>query len=883
MFWRRKSRDEELDREIRSHLDLEADEQQESGLSPEEARYAAKRALGNETQIKESVRAIWQWTGYEHIAHDFRYAVRLLLKTPVVTSVAVLSLALGIGANTAIFGAINALMLRNLPVRNPEQLVSIGTLNPRHLGDAQGVSLAMFRAIQKHNGVFSDVFIWSGGGIDNFEVNGVKYPGTLGIVSGDYFSALGVHALLGRVFTRKDAPLDGRPSSQVAVISYGCWQHRFAGDPHVLGKTIHVDGTPLTIVGVSPQGFTGLDIDTEPEATIPIGYKGEQMDYRVLHDFIMYGAFARLKPGVSISQARAKLQVLWPGILKSTVPRSFGGAQRAKFFALRPDVQAAAYGNSYLRKELEKPLQVLMALVGAVLLIACVNLANLLLARAGSRRHEFGVRAVLGAGRWPLMRMLLVDALLLSCTGAALGLSISDWTARYLLRIFWTGYVPLAIDASPDVHVLLFTAGLAIFTGMLFGIVPAWQMSRSDPTRALSQSARTTGGRTGRFSRTLISLQVMLSLLLLIGAALFVRSLENLQNVKLGYNRNHVLLMLLYPQGGRARIANRPTYFHELTSRLSQLPGVVSVSYERVGPESGFAVFQVPVSTNAAGPAISAVEEWAGPGFFHTMGMRLIAGRGFTWRDDDESPRVAIISENLAQALFPNENPIGRSIDVQGEPEHEILKIAGVVNNASLWKIGANPPPAIYHALLQQPGFNLCNALVRTASDPSGMERAAERVVSSLGHQYSLRTETLKQLTDQRLVNQRMIALLASGFSLLALLLAAIGLYGVMSYAVTRRTAEIGIRMALGAMRADVLRMILGEVLLLILIGIAVALPIAFACNKLISGMLFGVSATDPAVVLISCSILTAVAAFAGFLPARRASRVDPMIALRYE
>lgn len=613
MFWRKRtSRDDDLDREIRGHLELEAEEQRERGLSPEDARYAAKRALGNATQIKESVRATWGWSCCEHAAQDIRYSFRLLLKTPVLTGVAILSLALGIGANTAIFSVTNALMLRSLPVRNPQQIVRIGAVNPDSPNPNETISLTMFRELRKRATVFSDVFAWLGGGLGNIEANGVRFAGRADAVSADYFGALGVHPVLGRLLNHEDAPLDGRPSAQVAVISYRCWQHRYGGDPHVLGKTIRVDNVPLTIVGVSPPDFTSLEIEIEPDAIVPIGFTHDQLK---IPAGLRWFVFGRLRPNIDISQARAQLQVLWPKILKATVPISFHGVQRSRFFALQPDIQPFARGFAFLRHKLNKPLEILMALVGAVLLIACLNLANLLLARASSRRHELAVRAAMGAGRWPLMRMLLTEAMLLSCTGAAIGLWMAPWTARYLLRNFWTGFSPLALDPSLDVRVLLFTAALAIFTGALFGIVPAWQMSRADPANSLSQSARTTGGRTGHFSRALIAVQVSLSLVLLIGAALFVRSLQNLQNVNLGYRRDHLLILDLFQQPGRQNPANPAVYYHELATRLSQLPGVQSASYLDVGLATG-REFREAVSARDTGAVANAVKEAAGPRLF---------------------------------------------------------------------------------------------------------------------------------------------------------------------------------------------------------------------------------------------------------------------------
>lgn len=800
-------------------------------------------------------------------AADLRYALRLLLKTPAVTLVAVLSLALGIGANTAIFGVINALLLRSLPVEDPARLVKIGALDPDHPDQAGGLSLAMFREIQAHAPAFSSVFAWLGGGVSNIEANGVRYAGSIDTISGDYFATLGVRPALGRVLTSDD--------KQAAVISYGCWQHRYAGDPNVIGKIIRVDDRPLTIVGVTPADFGGLIVDIAADATVPVGYEGQELKYR---ESLWYDVIARLKPGVSIGQARAQTQVLWPGILKATAPDSFQGARRSAFFKLRSDLQPAARGNSYMRRRLEKPLEILMALVGAVLLIACVNLANLLLARAATRRHEFAMRVALGAPRWQLVRMLLTEALLLSVTGAAFGLLMARWTARYLLASFWSGFVPLFIDPSPDMRVLAFTALLAMVTGVLFGMVPAWRMSRSDPAGTLRQTSRTSGGHMGRFSSALVTAQVALSLVLLLGATLFVRSLRNLETGDLGYRRDHTLLMQLFPQAGHEKISNRTLYYHELTTRLSEVPGVASVSYLHMGPAYGYE-YKATVSGGAA--VVNAVQEWAGPMAFQTMGMHLIAGREFDWRDDEHAPRVAVISESLARVLFSSQNPIGRTIDVGTGPEHKGLTIVGVVNSASLWKLDNREPLAVYHALMQEPSYNGSHVVLRTVNAPQAVAHAAEHTLESLGYHYSLKTSTLEQRTADTLASERMIALLASGFGVLALVLAAVGLYGILSYAVTRRTPEIGVRMALGAKRADVLRMIFGEVLWVVAIGIAIALPVAFACGKLVARMLFGVSVMDPAAIVIAASTLGAVAAIAGFLPARRASRVDPMVALR--
>lgn len=363
---------------------------------------------------------------------------------------------------------------------------------------------------------------------------------------------------------------------------------------------------------------------------------------------------------------------------------------------------------------------------------------------------------------------------------------------------------------------------------------------------------------------------------------MFVRSLQNLRTVDLGYRRDHLLIMQLFSQPGREKIANRAQYYRELVTRMSQIPGIESASYLHMGPASWYE-FKEPASAGSGTAIVNAVEEWAGPGLFHMIGMHVLAGREFNWRDDERAPRLAVISESLARALFGDRNPIGRAIDVGSEPQHKGLTIIGVVNSASLWKFDSREPLAVYYTLMQEPSYHEPRAIIRTVADPETVARTAERTLESLGHHYSLRTETIEQRTADTLVLERMIAMLASGFSVLALVLAAVGLYGVMSYAVTRRTAEIGVRMALGAVRADVLRLILGEVALLLAMGIAIGLPAALVCGKLVGSMLFGVTVADPTTVVVSFFVLAVVAGIAGFLPAHRASRVDPIIALRSE
>jgi putative ABC transport system permease protein len=812
---------------------------------------------------------------------DLRYAIRVLAKSPVVTAVAIVSLALGIGANTAIFGILNALFLRSLPVRDPQQLVAISTINPDGQNGKDSLSLPMFQEIRQRQHAFSGMFAWSGGGMSNFEANRVRYAAGLDTVSGDYFSTLGIQPLLGRLITPNDVALRGGSSARVAVLSYHCWQLRYNGDPEVIGKSIRVDGIPLTIVGVTPKSFAGLIIDGASDVTAPILFSGRE----TLREpgRLWLEVIGRLKPGATLQQARAEMKVLWPRVQAVTVPQEYDGGQRDRFFARRIEAESAATGNSFMRERLARPLTLLMGLVGLVLLIACVNLANLMLARVTGRTQELGIRTALGASSWRLIRQLLTESVTLSAMGASLGLVATFWTSHFLVNTMWFGYVSLALNVTPDFRVLGFTATVTVLTGVLFGLAPAWRATRTNPASALQQNQRTMHGGAGRFGKLLVSTQIALSLVLVVGATLFVGSLEKLYSVDRGFRRQGVLLMQLFPQAGREQIPNRTVYYHQLADALSQLPTVEAVSYSHMGPVLSYE-YKIPVSAaGSSGAPFQAVEDLIGPGFFHLMGMRLVAGREFEWHDDEHTPRVVIVSESLARQLFPGDPAVGRKIDDRRDPDHKSMEIVGVVNSASLWVVQSHEPMAIYFPLMQEPAFNQSRIDIRTSGDPWAVAAQARRTLESMGHHYPLKTQTLEERTSMFLTDERVVAMLSAFFGGLALLLASVGLYGLMSYAVTRRTSEIGMRMALGAQRRDVLGLIIREVTWLALAGIAAGVPLALAASRLIAGMLFGLSPTDAAPIAFSTVILLGVAILAGYLPARRASRIDPMTALRSE
>jgi predicted permease len=815
---------------------------------------------------------------------DVRAAVRVLSKNRGITAIAVCTLALGIGANTAIFSLLNAVVLRSLPVPHPEQLVQLATTIPDSVNGDQPFSLAMFNEMTRRQEVFSGLFAWDGGGINTFEVEGRYVTAALADASGTYYRAMGIVPLLGRFIEPRDVTSGSGFSSQVAVISYRAWRSWYRGDANVIGKIIRVgDHHPLTIIGVEPEGFSGLIIDGSSDVTVPV-LSLPQMGHTDLRDpkILWLRLYGRLKPGITLQQARASSKLLWPRILEATPPPGYDGEKRARFFARRIKLEPAANGISFLRKRFSYSLQVLLALVGAVLLIACLNLANLTLARAAAHSHETGVRSALGASAWELIRPALIENLLLSSAGALVGLALAYWASHALLHIAWTGFVNTPLDPSLDLRVLTFTAIVTVLSGILFALPPALHAARIDPIEALRHQTRSVRSGTKASGKLLLIVQMALSLVLVTGALLLGRTINRLHTVDVGYRRDHILTLRLFPQPGRRGTPNSTSYYQQLADDIKRLPGVESFSFSGTGPASEFEDLE-PVYPALNGAAVQAVLDWVGPDFFHVMRMQLLAGREFNWRDDEHASPAVIVSQSLAEKFFGHENPLGRTIYIGPHAHAESCKIVGVVNSASLWKVESFHPMAVYRSGASDLAFSSPLLDIRTTIDPHSIKTQAERVVHSFGRQYSLRTMTLEEQLDSYLTVQRLTALLAGFFGILALLISSIGLYGLMSFHIARRTAELGIRLALGAQREQVLSMVLREALLLAAIGCTVGLAASLLSAKFIRSILFGVSASDPWILSAAVLMLLLVAALAGFVPARRAASVDPATALRIE
>jgi predicted permease len=817
--------------------------------------------------------------------HNLRYTIRILGKNPGFTTVAVLSLALGIGANTAIFTLVNALLLRDLPVRQPERLVELSASRP---DSKVPFSYPMFREVEHGQRVFSDLVGWSSAKF-NVEMSGVPSRSNVLAVTGNYYDALGVAPLRGRLLSLGDVDPHAGSTFMVAVIGYDFWQQRFAGAPDVVGKQIRVEGQAFTIVGVSQKWFTGMTPGELPDVTIPItAYPLVQGGTFSLDDRSVLWVFVtgRLKDGVNLVQARSQLLSFWSGALEATASTKTPGLRRQRFLSMRLEVTSVPTGVAVdLRSQFSQPLYVLSGIVGLILLVACVNLANLMLARAAARGHEMSVRVAIGASRGALVGQALTESLVLSVAGAVLGLTFSYWGSRFLVILMTDGSVSL--DLRPDVRVLSVTLSVGLFTGILFGLAPAWSSSRQDPASVLQQSTRSLAGGAGKLSKTLIVMQVVLSLVLLLGAGLLVRSFQRLRTIDLGFDRDRLLEVMLNPRPGGYQNLNINSYHKQLIERISNIPGVRSASFADLSvpsPQAWRDAVSAKSTDALTGASVRTSEEMVSPGFFATLGIRLIRGRDFAETDDDRHARVGIVSRSLAERLFPNGDAIGKSVRFGVMPEFQDIQIVGIASDARILDLRDAAPPVIYVSYLQYPKWaQWGNLFIRANESPEVLAKTIGREIDSLGHEYALRTRTIEETMSYMLVKERVMALLSGFFAALALLLACVGLYGLMSYGVTRRTREIGVRVALGAQSGRVLRMVLGETLALVLLGIAIGIPCALAASRLIASMLFELSSNDSLTIVAVSLLLLAVALFAGYLPARKASTIEPIVALRME
>ena len=838
------------------------------------------------------------------LLQDIRYGLRMLLKAPGFTAVAVLTLALGIGANTAIFSLINAVMLKSLPVRDPQQLVLSQWDDdkwPPQFGQTgwdskYSFSYPTFEDFRAQRDTLSSAFAWVPLGFNDQNttvgINGEPTLASGEMVTGEYFSGLGVAPLLGRGITEAD---ENPGAPRVAVISYAYWSRRFGRDRSIIGRSVTLNAIPFTIVGVAPPTFYGVQIGTEPDIWIAFDDKQNLRPWSTepgngaasvytARDWLCVNVIGRLKNGVSRAQAQSSLDALFHHIV--TADWRPDNDNQVPHLTLAP----ASQGLPQLQQSTGQPLIILMIAVGMVLLIACANVATLLLARATARKKEISVRLAIGASRSRLIRQLLTESVLMSVLGGLLGLVFAYWGTHALVALMSSGSSPLILDAGADSKVLLFTFAASVLTGILFGLAPAFRITRIELASAMKDTAANVSDARDkhRLGKSLIVAQVAASLVLMIGAGLFVRTLVNFEEKNFGFNQKNLLSFGLDPTRAGYQDARLVNLYSQLLDRIQALPGVRAATVMEYAPFDGWSnnnsVYVEGGVKKTENPIVTS--QRIGPDFFSTMGIPIILGRAINRTDTAASPKVAVIDETFAQKFFPGQNPIGRhfSQGLKFDPKDSI-EIVGVAKPAEL----TNPHSALrakaYFPYGQVPKYvNMMFFEVRAQGAPSAVIselRDAVRQADPALPLMDLKSQT--EETSQALSQERLFARLTSVFGLLALLLAMIGLYGTMAYSVTRKTHEIGIRMALGANPANVLAMVIRQGITLALIGVAIGIVAALGVTRLVSSMIFGVTPYDPLTFLVVAAVLVAVAFFACFIPARRAMRVDPMIALRYE
>jgi len=888
-YFRRRQFEAELQEELEQHAAL-----------------SGRPKFGNLTLLKEDSRAMWTWAFWEQLGQDLRYAFRTMASNKAFTALAALSLALGIGANTAIYSFMDSILLRSLPVKDPQSLVllkwhtravtfsrggqpatvvyaMIGSVDSKAGSEAGKFPFPAFELFQKNDSVLSNVFGFRKTGQLNISIKGQADVAGGEYVSGNYFGGLGIPPAAGRLLIPDD---DRAGAPAVAVVSLAFSQAWFGGDRNAVGASILVNNVPFTVVGVTPREFFGVDPGEAPDVYLPMHanlmiddypFGGGPAAMYLDEHFYWIETMARLRPGIGLAQAQATLAPPFHQWEESTARND---QQRADLPALM--VQPGGGGLDALRRRYSKPLYVLMTLVGLILAIACANIANLLLSRARARRREMAIRLSMGAARSRLVRQLLTESILLASLGGILGLVVAKWSIRFLTVLLEEDY----LHPSLDWRVMSVAAALSLLTGVLFGLAPALQSTGAELMPALKE-VRTGAVRSRSrvsLSQALVVSQITLSLLLLVAAGLFVRTLSNLQSVELGFNRNNLLLFRLNARQAGHGDADIASFYTDLQNRFSAIPGVRSVSLSNVSL-IGAAGTGTPINVPGTPPDLSTRLLYVGPAYFSTMQIPMLLGREIEERDLPGSPAVAVVSEQFARKNFANEDPVGRHLTMAGRDPRD-MEIVGVAREARYGGLKREAPPVVYIPYRQGSQKLVAGVTyeLRTSGDPLAFVNAVREIVHQADARVpvtSLKTQTA-QINDT--ISQEIaFAKLCTSFGVLALAIACVGLYGTISYSVARRTNEIGIRMALGARRGGVIWMILQQVFVLTIAGLAIGLPAALAASKFVESFLFGMKPNDPLAITAAVAVLIAAAVVAGYAPARRASKIDPMVAVRHE
>lgn len=835
----------------------------------------------------------------QNLWKDVRFGLRMLAKSPGFTAIAVITLALGIGANTAIFSLMNQVLLRELPIQNPQDLVILRAPGPvtGHVssdGDStESFSYPMYKGLRDRNSVFSGILARYGFSA-SVASHGQTDRASGEVVSGNYFDVLGVRPAIGRVFTQDDDRVPG--AQPVVVLSHSYWTRHFGGDSSVLNKVLLINNVEMTVVGVSQPGFTGVQVGKTPDLFVPMMMTQQMTQYgETLDQWNDYWMtlLARLRPGVSEKQAQAGINATYKPLLEEQLPQiksAWNEEKRKRFLDKKITLSPGAHGRTVLQRDSGGQIITLFVMVGLVLLIACTNVANLLLARGAARQREFAIRTAMGASRGRMIRQLLAESLLCAFGGGAMGGLLGTWLMRILTPIVGSNTGIQGLTERLDPSVLIFAIGATLFSGVFFGLIPAWRVTRLGVSDVIKDQGSTSSASVSHvgFRKVLVAGQVAFTLLLLAGAGLFVRSLWNLRNQDLGLKTDNVITFSVQPSLNGYDTPRSIALYDQMRARLAAMPGVRSVGSGDVPTLSG----DDEGSNITAEGGVQIPEELqdvdrvaVSPNYFSTLGIPLLSGRELTEADGATAPKVALVSESMAKRFFPGRNPLGMHFAFGGgngvKPDIEIV---GVVKDVKQEHVSSTIQPYVYIPYAQRTKITGMTFYVRSERDPLLLASSLQGVVRQMDANlpvYDLKT--MERVVEEDLFSARMVAVLSAAFAGLAALLAALGIYGVLAYVVVQRTREIGIRMALGAVAGHVRLLILREVGLMVLIGVAVGLPAAYGLARLSESLLFGVHASDPAVYAVGLGLIGLIALAACFIPARRATRVDPLVALRYE
>jgi predicted permease len=895
--------EQEMSDEMHSHLEARTQDLiANRGLSREQAYCQARIEFGSLDKYREESRRARGLRLWDETWADLKYAYRNFRRSPAFTLAAIATLALGIGANTTVFTVVDAALLKKLPVQNPDELVAFDWIRTSksmlagYSGSARkdpvtnqdiytSLSLPIFDRFQTDNQTLSDLFAFAQIGGLNLVADKQAEVASAQLVSGGYYKGLGVEALLGRTIVPDD---DSEQGGSVVVISYRYWQRRFNGDPDIVGKPVEINGTPFSIVGVAPQEFFGTRAGLSPDLSIPMARKSQVInDERQTASWVMWiQVMGRMKPGVTKPQVLANLQNAFAaGVRESFDARPADRQYRSGVYLQRTEIPSlrvisGAQGPDGPNRGVAGTLRVFFGIVVVILVIICANLANLFLARASTRRHEISIRLSIGASRRRLIRQLLTETVLLAFAGGFLGAVLSYWGQGFMAWVPSTR--TLILHAGIDLRVLAFAAGLSLLTGILFGVGPAFRATSADLSPLMRTSSQK-GGSGTVIRKSLIVVQVALSLALFVGAGLLITTLRNLQSIDVGFNPNNLMLFGVSPQIPRTDRARIVGFYERMIEKIQSVPGVESVSVSSIRPLSGSNWTEQAAIPGSSDIGQTVYIQITRANYFTTMQMPLVAGRTLADSDIEKSPHVAVINETMAKKLFMDRDPIGSRVFFPSWSEGGTNEVVGIVRDARYAGLAGEAPPTIYLPYTQKSIVGMTFE-VRTATEPASLVASIRRAVQEVDPNLPMaRTTTQIEQMNETIGNQRMFAFFSGIFSVIAALLVCIGLYGIVSFGVNRRVNEIGLRMALGAQRQDVVWLILRETLVVLSVGLLLGLGASFALTRFIAAGLYGITAKDPVTTLYAVVIMSAICVAAAFLPARRASRIDPMRALRYD